>query len=156
MLYFCATALIMKYARPPRLTISIARQCGAQFMADVTIVAPPELAQQILRTLVERFRQRQTHLDPQIPAPARQRRRTPPRDAHPAAGLGARRDADLQRSVEERQLDPGAERCLVHGNRHREVKIIPLAADVRMRRDADVHVEVAVGTAAPAGVAVTR
>ena len=66
MLYFCATALIMKYALPVFFMI----RSPAQLVADVFGVEAAELAHQFLRPFIEHARQHQPHFDDEIAARA--------------------------------------------------------------------------------------
>ena len=83
--------------------------------------------------------------------PPRKRRHTESAHAHQRAVLGARWDLDLVRTVERVELDVGSERRLHDGDRQPPPEIVAAPFEVRMRRDAHDHVEVAGGTTARTG-----
>src|SRR5262245_22420707 len=107
MLYFCATALIMKYAFPVFFMIG----SPAQLVADVVSVEAAELAHQFLRSFVEHAWQHQPHLDDEIAARAAAGRRNAAlAETESLARLCPGRDAQPRVAFERRHLDLGAER----------------------------------------------
>src|SRR5215471_11084341 len=111
MLYFCATALIMKYALPV-FFIGHAPPLQ-QSPSDIVGVDLPEFAQQLFRPLIEQARQHEADFHDQVTAP-------PVAPGGHAAipkpesltRLRARRDAKPRRPLQRRNFDSGAERRL--------------------------------------------
>ena len=74
----------------------------------------------------------------------------------PLARLRAGRNPHLHRAVEPAIFHPGPERRFVHADRHDDVQVVALAAEIGIGGHVHRDVEVAGGPAARPGVALAR
>src|SRR5688572_17026501 len=144
MLYFCATALIMKYALPPlRFAIESSRlPLRKQLLPHVHRVACAELPHQLPRSLVHAFRKHETHLDDEIAPSSVLAGNATAGDAEPLAVLGPRRNAQLDGTIERRNLDARAEHRFVNGHGNHARKRVALAVKERVRVNLHRDIEI--------------
>src|SRR5688500_16320963 len=98
-----------------------------EVFADVLAIDLAELAQQLLRSLVEQLRQHEPHLDDEVAAAAvAGGHRAALAEAEALAGLRPGRHAQPRRPVGGWNVDPRAERGFMKGDRDRDVEVVAL------------------------------
>src|SRR5687768_7991423 len=120
------------------------------------VVNSAELPQQFLGALVEYFRKNDSDFDDEIsPLTVAGRRRPSSPDVKPLAGLGPWRHAQPRRAIGCGHLELGAQRRLVHTDRHGDVKIIAFAYEHLVRLDLEGQIKIADRAAALACVSLS-
>src|SRR4051812_10837602 len=112
-----------------------------------------ELAHEFLAAFIDHLRQDDADFDEQIAAAARGLRRAALAQAEALPRLRARRNPQLDRSLERGDLDARAEHGIVNADRQLDAEVVPLPAEDGVWLHVDGDVEIAVARAAASGVA---